>query len=1465
MGGAGLDSWANIYLRHVDSLDEQKTGSITLADGSKAPCRTYSGDKGCPMALVLRDEDADQIDLLPQQWLCERGCDVQYDGLSGTLTTPKGTKLDLKFWQSLPYLSSDQIVVLFRDLPEAHEKGRSGRPAGDSVACSAIQFKGFRVCGARLRDETESSGQPRSRETPGALQTSEARRKREERKKLRQILYEQNLTRDQVEHAVNKYKCMEDAYYTDTDDYLKPEDVLKTERLKKYDLSIGRPVRLWEWYAGSGSLTSTAKMAGVSHLPPIDRRWGWDLSYGRHQVRALVGLIAIGAMVLHASPTCTCWSGHSRGWTPAKRQAARDDQHSTLQFLSAASTIQYCLGRDFLIENPAHSQIWQDSPLRYLEKLDTQMVKFDQCMFGAKVDGKCARKKTEVLSSFDVSGLERRCDGSHDHVQLRGNNSIGTRTAQTAVYPNGLCNAILGSLQTIPDGGRGTVYINVDSSKTFELKFLSILAEIRVLGLRLGISEVWENTVDPWLRINLPRFPHPIPLLPVDATLHLVSSESAEVRNQEGVQKVQRACAVQFETLKASSSVLCEIRDALQKLEEKVDRLHREPERPRAAAGRQDSIPKYVKDLLQDGDGTQDDPFTDRSIDPTDVDDFGMVGDAVPGDSGEGEVHDVDVTAGDAREKSGGDSAERTLATLVTGTTPSCMDIWQFKPYDVNSTTWLAAAQRRHAHRRRSNVSLGTACVDLSGPHEPTPTVGHRIGHKMGYYFCVLVIQADYTVGYSENGTQTIEEGEVIRSPDGDGQTPVAMLEGNERPQSGGKLPLVYCEIISKKSEASAAVQRLIGQVRDEHGSSPKTLVFRLHSDKGQEFCTHTLDRFCQHLGIHRTTTSGYDPSANGSGEQAVGFIKRKARQLLIGARLPTNWWGVACLSAAWYSRCAAGLLEWPRLGFGTRVLSVTDPTPRNAFLPRALPATLFCPSHRVPGGYIVFQNGHLREIVNVQHADLEPEDILFVKAHMHEWQEPVRPCDPPARVSWDAKLMDKKATDIEKVNPNQLVDPPEAEKVEEKPEPRRVRLEEMLDEIVDEDLDETRFPGDVRASATRGSTYAAQKVHGRRRKDSRSTGERWRMPHACVALSTASEIHSEAVSTLQSETDSIGPTDVPNTTEDEIDLLDLTFDDDDDDVIGGVIEMVPDAEVSEESTNNDEEIDDANDEENHDENYENTQIDVEIPSDNLGDLEDTVPVQSSGNLEDLSDDDWGLGITVPESKVREKKPRGRSPAKSSRTPRKRTRKRPTRLTGRKLRACAACADPPPSIGQQQEEDDALSKWALNLPKEEPGTTTIQEREIKQTGKLDWEQWTLAANAELIGSFYEMNAVSIATKAEIEKCDRILPMKCVWTQKANGTRKCRGVICGNFQRKSDAESVYTAQAETASLMAAVRLSQLKGWTASKLDVKGAFMHAPMPDGLTVVVRPPSMWVEMGLVPRGTLDLLQGSVRPEDLT
>ena len=56
------------------------------------------------------------------------------------LTTPKGNVLQVNRWQGLPYITADQIDLLFEDLPEADVKGRDGLTAGQPVSAAAVQL-----------------------------------------------------------------------------------------------------------------------------------------------------------------------------------------------------------------------------------------------------------------------------------------------------------------------------------------------------------------------------------------------------------------------------------------------------------------------------------------------------------------------------------------------------------------------------------------------------------------------------------------------------------------------------------------------------------------------------------------------------------------------------------------------------------------------------------------------------------------------------------------------------------------------------------------------------------------------------------------------------------------------------------------------------------------------------------------------------------------------------------------------------------------------------------------------------------------------------------------------------------------------------------------------------------------------------------------------------------------------------
>ena len=260
--------------------------------------------------------------------------------------------------------------------------------------------------------------------------------------------------------------------------------------------------------------------------------------------------------------------------------------------------------------------------------------------------------------------------------------------------------------------------------------------------------------------------------------------------------------------------------------------------------------------------------------------------------------------------------------------------------------------------------------MDLSGPHEPSPQPGRKVGSALAHYFLVLSVRFA-PAGKAKEGVgeaKDTDEADKVGDPAEDLQRPI-----------------LYAALLEKKGDAPKAIMGLLAQIRSEHGGFPQGLVFRLHSDKGLEFINEELDDYLKFHGIHHTTTQGYDPSSNGTAESAVGLLKARGRYLLFLQRLPTRWWGVAVLAAAQLYRADAHVEAYPAIPFGTRIMCNVDPKPRNAFMPRSLPGTLFGPCDTIPGGYWIYQGCHVKTKVNVQAAGFSEEELRCVKASMDD------------------------------------------------------------------------------------------------------------------------------------------------------------------------------------------------------------------------------------------------------------------------------------------------------------------------------------------------------------------------------------------------------------------------------------------------------------------------------------------------
>ena len=175
-----------------------------------------------------------------------------------------------------------------------------------------------------------------------------------------------------------------------------------------------------------------------------------------------------------------------------------------LQFLTVLCFLQLVMGRSYMIENPKGSDIYEESAIHNLqhECLPHTRATFDQCPFGATMDGGFIQKSTDIESDQPLPELCRYCDRSHQHVHLRGSNKMGTRTAQAAVYPDGLCDAILQSVHRIStkqSGGRICIQTTQLQGKDMIQSVSSILSELQLHAQRQGRTAAWDLIVTPWL------------------------------------------------------------------------------------------------------------------------------------------------------------------------------------------------------------------------------------------------------------------------------------------------------------------------------------------------------------------------------------------------------------------------------------------------------------------------------------------------------------------------------------------------------------------------------------------------------------------------------------------------------------------------------------------------------------------------------------------------------------------------------------------------------------------------------------------------------------------------------------------------------------------------------------------------------------------------------------------------------
>ena len=138
---------------------------------------------------------------------------------------------------------------------------------------------------------------------------------------------------------------------------------------------------------------------------------------------------------------------------------------------------------------------------------------------------------------------------------------------------------------------------------------------------------------------------------------------------------------------------------------------------------------------------------------------------------------------------------------------------WQHKKYSSDNAVWQGAALRRRMHPRRTNKSLGTCSVDLSGPHEPTPRPGDHVKKNPCRYFLALTVHPDLTAqrcGMAVQVSETVQTCECAQPA---------------RPELGSTL--IYAALLGTKCEAPVAIKHLLAQINNDHANFPTELIFR--------------------------------------------------------------------------------------------------------------------------------------------------------------------------------------------------------------------------------------------------------------------------------------------------------------------------------------------------------------------------------------------------------------------------------------------------------------------------------------------------------------------------------------------------------------------------------------------------------------------------------------------------------------
>ena len=170
------------------------------------------------------------------------------------------------------------------------------------------------------------------------------------------------------------------------------------------------------------------------------------------------------------------------------------------------------------------------------------------------------------------------------------------------------------------------------------------------------------------------------------------------------------------------------------------------------------------------------------------------------------------------------------------------------------------------------------------------------------------------------------------------------------------------------------------------------------------------------------------------------------------------------------------------------------------------------------------------------------------------------------------------------------------------------------------------------------------------------------------------------------------------------------------------------------------------------------------------------------------------------------------------------------------------------AVMPQLAEDDVLRRRIVSVQE------LVQEK----------EKWYEPIGLEMKQLFEEKRALVKLTDDELRETREryghrlvVIPMKGVLTKKPGPRRRFRLVACENFVKKENREDLYASGADAVAVRYGLKRAAEEGWAGVVIDVKVAFLNAPLVDDLAgeegpaaVILRPPPLLVHLGFARPG---------------